>query len=258
VAKYAGADKCDLIEKEEYGFCSLIKAAHQVLDKLNVENKTLTRITGAAEREQHRMVDERALREALINAMVHNDYSSEVPPVVEIFSNRISITSYGGLVTGLSREECLAGRSMPRSRELMRVFRDLDLVEQLGSGMHRILSVYSSDIFHISDNFFEICFEREDVSGEIPRVTPPKSPPQVTPAVKKLIAICSGEMDRAELQEKVGLSDRKSFTKNYLNPALEQGLIEMTIPEKPNSRLQKYRLTGAGKYLLKAMQDQKN
>jgi predicted transcriptional regulator len=65
-------------------------------------------------------------------------------------------------------------------------------------------------------------------------------------------------MDRAELQEKVGLSDRKSFTKNYLNPALEQGLIEMTIPEKPNSRLQKYRLTGAGKYFLKAMQDQKN
>lgn len=249
MAKYAGADKCDLIENEEYGFCSLIKAAHQVLDKLNVENKTLTRITGAAEREQHRMVDERALREALINAMVHNDYSSEVPPVVEIFSNRISITSYGGLVTGLSREECLAGRSMPRSRELMRVFRDLDLVEQLGSGMHRILSVYSSDIFHISDNFFEICFEREDVSEETP---------QVTHAVKKLIAICSGEMDRAELQEKVGLSDRKSFTKNYLNPALEQGLIEMTIPEKPNSRLQKYRLTGAGKYFLKAMQDQKN
>jgi len=257
VAKYAGADKCDLIENEEYGFCSLIKAAHQVLDKLNVENKTLTRITGAAEREQHRMVDERALREALINAMVHNDYSSEVPPVVEIFSNRISITSYGGLVTGLSREECLAGRSMPRSRELMRVFRDLDLVEQLGSGMHRILSVYSSDIFHISDNFFEICFEREDVSEETPQVTP-QDTPQVTQAVKKMKAISSGERDRAELQEKVGLSDRKSFTKNYLNPALEQGLIEMTIPEKPNSRLQKYRLTGAGKYFLKAMQDQKN
>lgn len=126
VAKYAGTDKCDLIESEEYGFCSLIKATHRVLDKLNIENRTLTRITGAAEREQHRLVNERALREALINAIVHNDYAAEVPPVVEIYADRISITSYGGLVSGLSLAECMAGRSMPRNRELMRVFRDLD------------------------------------------------------------------------------------------------------------------------------------
>ena len=58
--------------------------------------------------------------------------------------------------------------------------------------MHRILSVYSRDIFHISDNFFEICFEREDISEDTPQVTP-----QVTLAIKKLIAICSGEMERA-------------------------------------------------------------
>ena len=152
VAKYAGADKCDLVENEEYGFCSLVKATHQVLDKLNLENRTLTRITGAAEREQRRLVDERALREAVINAMVHNDFSAEVPPVVEIFADRISITSYGGLVSGLSRDEFLAGRSMPRNRELMRVFRDLDLVEQLGSGVHRILSVYDASVFHISEH----------------------------------------------------------------------------------------------------------
>lgn len=78
VAKYAGTDKCDLIENEEYGFCSLIKATHSVLDKLNIENRTFTRITGAAERQQHRLVERRALREALINAIVHNDYSAEV------------------------------------------------------------------------------------------------------------------------------------------------------------------------------------
>ena len=47
---------------------------------------------------------------------------------------------------------------MPRNRELMRVFRDLELVEQLGSGIHRILSDYNKDIFKISDNFLEICF----------------------------------------------------------------------------------------------------
>lgn len=95
VAKYAGTDKCDLIENEEYGYCSLIKATHRVLDKLEIENRTLTRITGAAERTQHRLFNARALREALINAIIHNDYSAEVSPVVEIYSDRLSITSYG-------------------------------------------------------------------------------------------------------------------------------------------------------------------
>lgn len=101
------------------------------------------------------------IRKALINAIVHNDYTKEVPPVVEIYADRLSITSYGGLVQGLSEDEFFAGRSMPRNRELMRVFRDLDLVEQLGSGVHRILNAYSRDIFKISDNFLEICFPFE-------------------------------------------------------------------------------------------------
>lgn len=96
VAKYAGTDKCDLIENEEYGYCSLLKATHRVLDKLEIENRTLTRITGAAEREQHRLFNARALREALINAIIHNDYAAEVPPLVEIYADRLSITSYGG------------------------------------------------------------------------------------------------------------------------------------------------------------------
>jgi ATP-dependent DNA helicase RecG len=156
-AKYAGTDKTDLVEKVELGYCSLIKATHSILDKLEVENKTFVKITGAAERLQKQMIDKTALREALINAVVHNDYTSEVPPVVEIYSDRLSITSYGGLVQGLSKEEFFAGRSMPRNRELMRVYRDLRLVEQLGSGIHRILKVYDQSVFKISDNFLEIC-----------------------------------------------------------------------------------------------------
>ena len=85
-------------------------------------------------------------------------YTSEVPPLVEIYADRISITSYGGLLSGLSLEECLSGRSMPRNRELMRVFRDMELVEHLGSGMRRILNAYDSSIVHISEHFFELRF----------------------------------------------------------------------------------------------------
>jgi len=71
----------------------------------------------------------------------------------------------------------------------------------------------------------------------------PQVAPQVTPQVKRLLQTMQGEMTRAQLQNALGLRDRKSFHERYLKPALSEGLIEMTIPEKPNSRLQRYRLT---------------
>ena len=71
----------------------------------------------------------------------------------------------------------------------------------------------------------------------------PQVAPQVTPQVEALLAVLQGEMSRGELMAALGLSDRKSFRMRYIQPALEAGLIEMTIPDKPNSRLQKYRKT---------------
>jgi hypothetical protein len=127
------------------------------LDKLRVENKTFAKITPKARLEQS-MVDETALREAFINAIVHTDYSREVSPVVEIFSDRLTITSYGGLPQGLSRENFFRCRSMPRNRELIRVFKDVGLVEQLGSGMGRILKVYDPSIFMFEDEFLIVTF----------------------------------------------------------------------------------------------------
>ena len=74
----------------------------------------------------------------------------------------------------------------------------------------------------------------------------PQVSPQVTPQVGELLATINGEMSREMLQAALGLADRKSFRERYLQPALADGLIEMTIPDKPNSRLQQYRLTEKG------------
>jgi len=62
-------------------------------------------------------------------------------------------------------------------------------------------------------------------------------------------------MTRTEIQPALGLKGRANFEERYLKPALSQGLEEMTIPEKPNGRLQKYRLTDAGKHLLKSVKE---
>lgn len=154
VAKYAGTDRDILIANNELGFCSLLKATDQVLDKLKVENNVSSRIT-YKHRIDSPLWDERAIREIVINAIVHNDYyTNEVPPKFEIFSDRIEITSAGRLPIDMTQEEFFSGVSSPRNKELMRVFRDVDLVESLGSGMKRIGKVYSlKNIFSFSTNF---------------------------------------------------------------------------------------------------------
>ena len=96
VARYRGFDRVDLIENNEYGYCSLVKATKLVLDKFSVENKTLAKIT-PKEREEQQFWDPVALREAIINAIVHNDFTLEIPPKFEFFRDRIEITSFGGL-----------------------------------------------------------------------------------------------------------------------------------------------------------------
>jgi predicted HTH transcriptional regulator len=131
-----------------------------------LENRTATKIT-SREREEQRLWSAIALREAIINAFVHNDYTREIPPKFEIFSDRIEITSAGSLPEGLSREEFFEGFSIPRNKELMRIYKDLELVEQLGSGIPRILEHYEKECFHFSENFLRMVFPSvEEVSLE--------------------------------------------------------------------------------------------
>ena len=68
--------------------------------------------------------------------------------------------------------------------------------------------------------------------------------PEVTPEVKKMLSVLKGEMSRTEMMGKLSLKDEKNFRLRYIQMALEAGLMERTIPDKPNSRLQKYRLSG--------------
>ena len=157
VAKYKGKDKVDLIENEEFGYCSLLKATDRVLDKLRIENRTFTKITSKY-RQETTLYDFVATREAVINAFVHNDYTDLMTPVFELFCDRLEITSYGGLIDGMTQEELVSGISRPRNREIMRIYRDMELVEQLGSGMNRMMRAYPPDIFKISPNFFHVVF----------------------------------------------------------------------------------------------------
>ena len=279
VAKYAGRDRVELVANNEYGMTSLVTATKRVIERLKVENTVRTRKT-ALERIDTPLWDERAVREAVINAIVHNDYTREVPPKVELFSDHLEITSFGRLPEGLTKDDFFAGVSIPRNKELMRIFRDLELVESLGSGMGYIMQKYGRENFVFLDNFIRmtvpyITKDREGKpvatvqvadptvqvkaqAGANPTSTP-QVPPQVTPQVRLsvpsqvnglvlrlLTALGRREKSVAQLLLIIHIKNRKDFRERYLNPALEQGLIEMSQPDSPRSPTQKYRLTAKG------------
>ncbi|MCC5850862.1 MAG: cell filamentation protein Fic, partial [Verrucomicrobia bacterium] len=80
--------------------------------------------------------------------------------------------------------------------------------------------------------------------------TPPVTP-QVTPQVIEcLSALVKTPLPREKIQQQIGIKDREHFRKAYLEPLLAIEWIERTVPDKPNSRLQKYRLTDKGRAVL--------
>ena len=227
VTKYAGKNKVYLIDEEEYGYCSLIKATHRVLDKMKVENITKAKIT-STKRIEHNIVDSAALRAAVINAIVHNDYTSGISPVFEIFSDRIVVSSFGGLIPGQSEEDFFSCGSMPRNCELMRVFKDVDLAEQLGSGMSRILHAYDRSIFDISDNFIKVVFPFAESLGENGSVNGSVNDVIETAILQILKKIPT--ITILQLSKELGISERK--THRLMKKLKESGRITRAGSDK--------------------------
>lgn len=262
VAKYSSLDRCDLIENNEYGYCSLIKATKSVLSKLDIENKVAATIT-PMERIETPLWNKVALREAVINAIVHNDYSFEVPPKFEIFPDRLEITSAGRLPESLTREEFFNGISIPRNKELMRIYRDVELVESLGSGIPRILRAYGEDCFKFTDNFIRITLPISVQDGT--QLAPSEQvSEQVSVQVKMLINSIGGkELSVDEILEvykllyKQAYKSKWYFKKHTIQPALLEGYVEMIYPDKPNHPKQKYCLTAKGLGILYSLNNAK-
>ena len=194
------------------------------------------------------------LREVVINALVHADYSQRGAPTrVAFFDDRIEIENPGILLPGLTIEDMKQGVSRIRNPVIARVFRELNLIEQWGSGVRRIFEEAATQNLPVPEIVEVGMRVRFIVKLAAPLIIPqviPQVTPQVTPQVKALLHAMQGEQTREEIQSVLGLADRENFRTSYLVPAIEAAWIERTIPEKPQSRLQKYRLTPQGRSLL--------
>ncbi len=246
LVKYLGTSKMELIENQEYGYCCLITATQRILDRLTAENTVYAKIEYNGRKEVE-MIDSKALKEAVINAMVHSDYTLTTTPIIELYSDRIEITSGGRLPQGLSQEEFLEGVTAPRNKELIRVFKDVDLIENIGSGVLRILDAYDKSCFKFMDHFLRVSFKYKEnpFKYDTEQVKPNKITEQDKPNKKEdkinlILEFCKEPKSVKEIMEYIGLKHRPTFMYDYLNPLLEKNKLQMTIPDKPKSKNQKY------------------
>lgn len=249
LVRYLGTNKLELLENLEFGNRCLITATQRILDRLDVENTTYAKIEYFGRKEQEK-IDSKALKEAVINAIVHNDYSYGNSPIIELYSDRIEITSAGGLPQELSQEEFLEGVTAPRNKELIRVFKDVDLIENIGSGVLRILDAYDKSCFKFMDHFLRVSFKYKENPFEYDEKTDKKTTKKtdkkttkkikVKPQEKDVLNFCKDAKTLKEITTYFGFKDIATFKKNYINPLLEKGTLQLTIPEQPKNRNQKY------------------
>ncbi|MDA3860142.1 MAG: putative DNA binding domain-containing protein [Melioribacteraceae bacterium] len=239
IAKYSGTNRVNLIENEEFGYCSIVKATKTVLEKLKVENKTFTRITSTI-REEHKLLNPVAVREAVVNAIVHNNYFNEVPPKFELFDDRLEITSAGGLPPEFTKEEFFMGYSVPQNKELMRIFRDINMVEQLGSGVPRILEHYPKSIYQFSQNFIKVVLPFTEGYAHATEQATEQASGQAIGQAERILIFCAYPRTNKEIMEHLGVRHREHFRNTLLLPLISEGEILLTIPDKPSSPKQKY------------------
>ncbi len=210
-----------------------------------------------------------AVTEAIVNAVAHRDYTSNASVQVMLFRNRLEIWNPGQLPYHLTVSKLKqAHGSFPPNPTLAEPMYLAGYIERMGTGIPDMIEsclkagLKEPEILPEAE-FKLIIWRKSPISvstkdkAKVSQQITQQAAQQVTQQVRNLILIFENEMTRDELQEKLQLKDRENFRKLYLMEALGLGFIEMTIPDKPTSPEQKYRLTGKGKQLNKHLKSKK-
>ena len=157
-AVYEGTSKNLFKDRFEFSG-SVIKQMKEIYEFIDRYNRTQSRIEGL-NRIDVREYPEQALREALLNSIVHKDYSYGSSTLVSVYDDKIEILTIGGLVKGLVKEDIMIGTSILRNKYLANVFYRLRWIEAYGTGILKIKESYNhydiSPKIEITENAFKI------------------------------------------------------------------------------------------------------
>ena len=219
LAVFDGGSKTVFKDRREFGG-SLFQQLEDVYGFIDRYNNLRSEFSGL-DRIDKRDYPTDAIREALLNALVHRDYGLSPATLISIFDNRIEMITIGGLMKGVSLNDIMLGVSALRNPYLADVFYRLNLIEAYGTGMPKITDSYKNftvqPTVELSDNAFKITLPNTNIKLE--------NALQLDGREKQVLAMLgnAGTITRAEVQDALGISQATAIS--LLRDMLNHGLL---------------------------------
>ena len=219
-------------DSKEFGG-SVFKQFEDSINYLALCNKTVSTIKGVVRTDKQDYPEE-AIREALLNALVHRDYSFSGSIIINVNDSKMEFISLGGLLSGLSTEDIRIGVSQPRNKKLAEVFHRLRLIESYGTGIRRIFKLYENcpvqPSIEVTTNAFKIVLPNMNAGDAIAEVVPEtvkEKPAVITPQMKTVMDYLTeyGEMTDEDLQELLNIKKTRAYL--LARQMNENGLIDI-------------------------------
>ena len=228
LAAYSDRYKTEFLNRSEVRGC-ILSQAKEAMKFIDVYNPLRSKIAGLR-RTDYRAYPDTALREVLINAVVHRDYSLNADILVSIYGDCISVSSYGGLRKGLGVDDIMKGISSPRNPRLAQIFYRLGFIESYGTGIPRMMGSYRDALIkpsiELSTNIFKV---------NLPAIEPAAVDQASVDTIIDLGRSCES-FTRMEAEDACGES--RSKTGEILSDMVREGLLE----RMGNGRGVRYRL----------------
>ena len=234
-AVFEGINQSIFRDRQEFtgSLLQQMNEVYEYIDRRNQVHSTFDKLR----RIDTRDYPEVAIREALLNSLVHRDYSFSASTLISVYDDRIEFTSIGGLPAGVSLDDIMLGLSVCRNPKLANVFYRLELIEAYGTGMKKIMGAYENSnkkpVIETTDNAFKIILPNlnEDV-GSLPVADAGSDAErQVLEFIKK-----NGSISRKETETAVNL--KQTAAGRLLSKMIQKKLI-VQIGQGKNT---KYRL----------------
>ena len=223
VAVFADKENTKFRDSKEFGG-SIFEQLDNTYAYLALCNKTVATFKGL-ERIEKVDYPEEALREALLNALVHRDYSFSGSIIINVNDKEMEFISIGGLLPGLSPDDIRSGISQPRNKNLADIFHRLHLIESYGTGIRKIYNLYAScseqPRIEVTSNTFKI------ILPNMNRISEKESETVVTAQMQKILDYIeeNGQITELEIQELLGLKKTRAFI--LAKQMRDEGLIRV-------------------------------
>ena len=235
IAVFSDEDNTVFQDKKEFSG-SVFKQLEEAYEYLRLCNQNHAVISGL-EREDHWDYPEAALREALLNALIHRDYSYSGSIIININRKELEVVSIGGLMPGISQEDIRNGISLSRNPKLSEIFHRLRFIEAYGTGIRRIYSLYKNCRRHpelmITQNSFRIVLPNMNTAGEEITETEERSEKaensvKISKQQEMILEYLSehSEMSSEEVRELLNIRETRAYV--IMKQLADAGLIGIT------------------------------